>query len=64
MNVSEMNGKQLADEVLRRFTEPDGTLSNDSIWIGDCQDRFCKLDEDEREIFLNSLPKKLGGRKE
>lgn len=64
MEVDRMNGKQLAEEVIKRYTEPDGSLSDDYIWIGDCQKRFGKLDEDEREVFLNTLPKELGGRKE
>lgn len=64
MNVNKMNGAELANEVVRRFTEPDGTISNDSIWISDCQKRFGELNEDEREIFLSTSPKQLGGRKE
>lgn len=63
MNVSEMNGIELAEEVTRRFDsikDEEGV----EVWIGDCQDRFSKLSKKEREMFLNNLDKKYGGRKE
>lgn len=63
MNVSKMNGIELAEEVTRRFDsikDEEGV----SVWIGDCQDRFTKLNKEEREAFLNNLSKKYGGRKE
>ena len=63
MEVSEMNGKQLVEEVIERFDsikDEEGI----SVWIGDCQERFTELDEEEQEIFLNTLPNKYGGRKE
>ena len=56
MNVDVMNGKQLAEEVIRRFDsikDEEGV----SVWIGDCQKRFTKLDEEEQEIFLSKIMK-------
>lgn len=63
MRVSEMNGIELAEEVTRRF---DSTKDEEGVevWIGDCQDRFSELSKEEREMFLNNLDKKYGGRKE
>lgn len=63
MKVDTMNGKQLAEEVIKRF---DGIEDEEgvSVWMGDCQERFGELSEDERETFLNTLPKKYGGQKE
>lgn len=63
MNVSEMNGIELAEEVTRRFDsikDEEGV----EVWIGDCQNHFSKLNKEEREMFLNNLDKKYGGRKE
>lgn len=63
MNVDAMNGTELAEEVIKRF---DSIKDEESVavWIGDCQERFTKLDKEEQEICLNTLPKKYGGRKE
>ena len=63
MKVDTMNGKQLAEEVIRRFDSIEDE-EGVSVWIGDCQERFGELPEDEQETFLNTLPKKYGGRKE
>lgn len=63
MNVSNMNEIELAQEVTKRFDsikDEEGV----SVWIGDCQERFGQLSEDEREAFLNNLSKEYGGRKE
>ena len=38
MNVSEMNGIELAQEVTRRFDSIKDE-EDASVWIGDCQDR-------------------------
>lgn len=63
MRVDEMNGIELAKEVTERF---DSVKDEEdvSVWIGDCQDRFMKLSKEEKEMFLNNLDKKYGGRKE
>jgi hypothetical protein len=63
MKVSEMNGIELAQEVTKRFDSIKGE-EGVSVWIGDCQDRFGKLSKEERELFLDNLDKKYGGRKE
>lgn len=56
MKVNAMNGKQLAEEVIKRFDSIEDE-EGFSVWMGDCQERFGKLSEDEREIFLNTLHK-------
>lgn len=63
MNVSEMNGIELAQEVTRRFDSIKDE-EDASVWIGDCQDRYSELNEEEQVAFLNNLSKEYGGRKE
>ena len=61
MNVNEMNGIELAKEVTRRLSSIE---EDEAVWIGDCQEQFGKLSDKEREMFLDNLDKKYGGRKE
>ena len=63
MKVNEMNGIELAQEVTERF-DSIKDKKDVEVWIGDCQDRFCKLSKEERELFLDNLDKKYGGRKD